>query len=307
MHRHFEIVVSEDATDALVDELHATAGVVSLAVYRGASVQPAGDVVSVHALNRAADTVLCAVRRTRDQGLSVACSQVASLSDREHAAEVDRDIDQSTWEDAAAALRHHSQVSVNSIALMGLGGVLGSCGLFSSFTTQATALVSAGVIAPAFEPLARLGLGVVLGHRGLLLRGLRSVVIGYLVLVAAGAATMLIMRASATDLPDRFLHNREVLELANPTSVALIVSACGAFAGAIMVAAHRVTLLAGPLIALQLIPAAAMTGMALAVGRVHLATQGLTRLSVDMAMVLAAALLVFAAKRMITHRRQPLV
>jgi hypothetical protein len=308
MHRHIEIAVSEDATDALVHELRQTAGVVSLAVYRGASVQPPGDVISLHALNRGADAVLRVVERGHDHGsLSVTSSQVASVSDTDHAVEVDRDIDESTWEDAGAALRHHSQISSNFLVLMVLGGVVASCALFSSSTTQATALIAAGVIAPGFEPLARLGLGLVLRQRAVLLRSFPSVLVGYLVLVAAGAATMLVMRAAGTDLPDRFLHNRQVLELANPTSITLIVSACGAIAGIVMIAAHRVLLLAGPLIALHLIPAAAMTGMALAFGHGHLAAEGLARVGTDIAMVLAAALLVFGAKRLITHRRQPLV
>ena len=86
----------------------------------------------------------------------------------------------------------------------------------------------------------------------------------------------------------------------------MIVSACGALAGAVMIATHRVVLLAGPLVALQLLPAAAMTGMALGLGDGDLAGQGLARLGVDVATIIAAALLVFAAKRLITHRRQPL-
>jgi hypothetical protein len=124
VHRHFSIVVSPGATDGLVAELRATAGVVRLSVLRGASVQPPGDVVSVEALNRGADAVLLAVQRACDRGsLSVSTSQVSSLSDSDHAVEVDGDIDESTWEDATTALRHHSQVSVNFVALMVLGGV----------------------------------------------------------------------------------------------------------------------------------------------------------------------------------------
>jgi hypothetical protein len=308
MHRHFAIAVPGTATDGLVDELQHTPGVVRLSVYRGASVQPPGDIVSVEVLNRAADDVLLAAEHSGANGsLSVTSSQVSSVSDRDHAREIDRDIDESTWEDASTALRHHSQVSFNFLALMALGGAVAGCALFSSSTTQATALVAAGVIAPGFEPVARFGLGLVLRQRGLLGRGLRSAVVGYAVLIAAAAATMLVMRVAGTDLPQRFVRNRQVLELADPTAVTLIVSACGAIAGAVMVAAHRVTLLAGPLIALQLIPAAAMTGMALADGHGDLAAQGLARTAVDGGMVVAAALLVFGAKRLVTHRRQPLV
>jgi uncharacterized membrane protein len=282
--------------------------VVSVAVHRAASVQPPGDIVGVEALNRGADAVLMAVERVRPDGaLSMTSSQVESLSDRDHAGDVAGDSDESTWEDAVTALRHHAQVTVNFVSLMALGAVVAACALFSSSTTQAIALVAAAVIAPAFEPLAKIGLGLVLRRRGDLLRGLQSAAVGYPVLVAAGAVTMLVMRAAQTDLPDRFLTNRQVLELADPTTVALVISACGAVAGAVMITAHRVSLLAGPLIALQLIPAAVMTGMALGDGHWDLAAEGLARLGVDVGMVTAATLLVFGAKRLTIHRRQPLV
>lgn len=308
MHRHFSIAVPSATTDGLLEELQRNPAVVSLSVHRGASVQPPGDVIGVEALNRGADAVLRTVEHARPHGaLSVTSSQVESLSDRDHAADVAGDNDESTWEDATTALRHHAQVTVNFASLMALGAITAACGLFSSSTTQATALVAAAVIAPAFEPLAKLGLGVVLRRRAMLWRGLRATGVGYVILVAAGAATMLAMRAAGTDLPDRFLANRQVLELADPTTVALVVSACGAVAGAVMITAHRVALLAGPLIALQLIPAAVMTGMALADGHGDLAAQGLARLAVDAGMVLAATLLVFGAKRLTNHRRQPLV
>lgn len=307
MHRHFTITVPPSATDGLLDQLQHTAGVVTVSVQRGASIQPRGDVISVDALNRGAGAVLLAVERTGGHGsLSVTSSQVSSLSDRDHAGEVAGDSDESTWEDATTALREHSQLTVHFLALMALGGVVAAGALLSSSTTQAVALVAGAVIAPGFEPLARLGLGLVLRQSGVLLRALWSAVFGYLVLAAAGAVMMLAMRAAGTDLPDRFLRNRHVLELADPTTVALIISAGGAVAGVVMIAAHRVTLLAGPLIALQLIPATAMTGMALALGRDDLAAQGLARVGVDAGMVIAAGLVVFGAKRLITHRRQPL-
>ena len=119
MHRHFTIALPATATDALLDELQRTRGVVSVAVHRGASVKPPGDVVSVDALNRGADAVLLAVERhRRDGALSVRSSQVASLSDRDHAAAIVDDSDQSTWEDGATALRHHAQLTVSFVALM---------------------------------------------------------------------------------------------------------------------------------------------------------------------------------------------
>jgi hypothetical protein len=54
-------------------------------VLRRASIKPPGDVVEIQVLNRAASAVLEAIERHRVDGtLSVASSQVDSISDREH-------------------------------------------------------------------------------------------------------------------------------------------------------------------------------------------------------------------------------
>ncbi len=306
MHRSLSIALPPEETDDLVEELQRFGEqVVSISVQRGASVKPPGDVVSVHLLNRVASPVLEVVERRRADGaVSVASAQVDSISDPDHDEALTADIDDAPWDDIRAQLRHHSQLSANFVSLMALGGVIAGCGLIAtSATTQAVAFIAAAIVAPAFEPLAKVPLGVVLRQRDVLWRGLRSALLGYAVVAAAGAVTMLALGAAGADMSSRFLTNRQVGELADPPTVNLVISAGGALAGALIITAFRLPLLPGPIAALHLIPAAAMVGMAAALGEGGLAAEALGRLGVDVVFIVIAGLLVFGLKQRLVHRR----
>jgi uncharacterized membrane protein len=110
--------------------------------------------------------------------------------------------------------------------------------------------------------------------------------------VTAGAVT-----------PQEFVDNPQVQRLAHPSVLDIVVSAGGALAGMVMVASFRHDVIAGALMALMLIPAAAMVGGAVALGRTELAVGGLQRAGIDVLLMVGAGLLVFAVKRLTTHRR----
>jgi hypothetical protein len=308
MHHSFQVTVPPAHTEDFLAGLAKTDEVISVSLQRGASLKPTGDIVVVHTLNRGADRVLELVEQARAHGrVSVASSMVESIIDPAQSREVAGDLDEAVWEDAETQLRHHSQLSTNFLLTMALGGAIASCGLVLTTTTQATAIVAAAIIAPGFEPLAKLPLAIVLRRGGLFLRGLRSALAGYLVLGASAAATMLALSAGGWELPEKLVENHLFSELADPTALTLLISAVGALAGAVMIAAHRTALLPGALIAMQLIPAAAMAGAALALGEGHAAAEALARLGVDVGMVVGAGLLVFGYKQAWVHRRTPVV
>ena len=308
MHQSFQVTVPPGRTEDFLAGLGDVDEVISVSVQHGASLKPPGDLVLVHTLNRGADRVLELVEQARAGGeVSVASSMVESLMDPGHAEDVVGDVDEAVWEDAETQLRHHSQLGTNFLVTMALGGAIAACGLLLTTTTQATAMVAAAVIAPGFEPLAKLPLAIVLRRRELFLRGLRSAVAGYLVLGLSAAATMLALSAGGWELPEKLVQNHHFLELADPTALTLVISAGGAMAGATMIAAQRTALLPGPLIAMQLIPAAAMTGASLALGEGHAAAEAMARLGVDVGLVVAAGILVFGYKQARVHKRRPLV
>ncbi len=307
MYRSFDISVPAVATDELLASLERLDQVISLSVERGASVKPPGDVIRVCSLNSDAGEVLRAVDGAHEHGqVSIATADLASLVDREHAEAILKDTDEALLEETEAGLRHQSRPTHNYLLLMAAGGAVAATGFISTPPTQTIAFVSASVIAPGFEPLAKVPMGAVLGRWRTMLRGLRSALIGYALIALAAALAYLLLETTGAAAPKKFLANTEVDKLANPISLDILVSSAAAVAGVTMVAARRFALLAGPLMALALIPSAAMAGASAAIGEGDLVLQALERLGIDVALIFVLGAGVMGMKQALVHRRTPL-
>lgn len=300
------ISVPAHATDFLLERLKQQDSVVGLSVHRGASVKPAGDTITVHVLNRGADEVLGLVRSSGPD-YSVVTAETTSVIDPSEDARVERDVDEAIWEELEAGLRHQGRVTPNFLALMALGGVLGAIGLTSEGPPQAVALIAASIVAPGFEPIAKVALGLTLRRWNVVGRGVLSTLAGYAVfVVTAGLAFLLLRWLGGATLAD-FTGNSEVGRLGTPTAKEIVQSSAGALAGAVIMASYRRSVLAGALVALIVIPAAASVGMALVSGRWGLVAQGFERFALDVALIVGWGVLVFALKQAFVHRRAPLV
>ncbi|MDQ3797256.1 MAG: DUF389 domain-containing protein [Pseudomonadota bacterium] len=309
MHRAIEITVPPASTDALISELEKSLYLISLSIHRGASIKPPGDVIVVHVLNRDADRVLKLADTARKQGLvSVTTSDVSSIIDLEHEPIIANDVDEALWEETETTLRHQSRITSNYLTLMALGGVIAATGLIAvSSTTQAISFVAAAIIAPGFEPLANIPLGVALRRPGVVALGLKSAAAGYLTLILSAAVTFLLLRLLGVAGVEQFIHNYEVKTLSHIPLREALVSGCGAVAGMTMVLSHRRYTIPGALVALSLIPAAAMIGVALAAGQPALMYQGAQRVGLDVLLIIPLGIFVVLLKQAIVHRREPMV
>lgn len=307
MHRTIEVTLPPAATDAFVAGLRGHEHVVGVTLHRGASVEPAGDVVNVHVLNRGADDVLRAVARAREHGpISVATSELASLSDPAHQTGIDRDLDEAIWEELEAGLRHQGRVTPNYLALMALGGAVSAAGALAEPSVAIVAYVAAAITAPGFEPVSKIALGLVLRRGEVVKAGLVSTLAGYLVLILAAALTWWALHAAGAAEANDFLGGDSLKHTVEPSGEVLMIAACGALAGAVMQAAYRRSVIAGALIALRIIETAGVVGVALAMGRFDLAGQSLERLVTDASFIVIAGLVVFGIKQAVFHRRAPL-
>lgn len=305
VHRQIDITVPAEARHSLVRELGEIEGVIALTVHPGSGVRPAGDVIGVTSLNTSADDVIRAALAAEEYGsVSVSTSTVDSLTKPVSTEQVRNDEDEALWEEAETAMRRHTRPNFNLLVAAAAGGVVATAGLAASSVTEATALVAAAVIAPVFEPLARIGLAVVNRHSRALSGGLISMLVSYGSVIVAAVLTMLVLRAAGSDYVHEFLRSSTVHEVEHPPLLNLLLSAGGAVAGAVMVAAGRFTVLAGPVIALQLIPALGTLGARLELGDGTLAAHALARVAIDIGMVLLACLLVFAYKHITVHQKR---
>jgi Domain of unknown function (DUF389) len=306
MHHTIEIAVPANATEATLTELRALKGVVQLGVLRDASIKPPGDVVTTQVLNTEVDAVLAVAARARRFGpVSVSTSATQSIIDEHAARAIDDDVDEAPWEEIERGLRHHGRLNLNFLTLMGLGAMIAVAGLLSTPVPQALALAAAGIIAPAFEPVAKLAMGLVRGSWYTVRRALIAVGGGYVVLAIVGALTYLLLHGLGMANPDLLADSEGTKMVLHPTIADWLISAGGAAAGMVIVSAFRQAVIAGALIALALVPAAALIGAGLAAGQTTMTVEALWRVAFDMLLVLVLGGTVIFLKQRLTHHNRP--
>ena len=302
-----EISLSSSGTQQLLDELDAMDGVIGLSIFAGASLKPKGDVITLKVLNHTTDDVMRAVEGAKNRGaqVSVATAEIASLSDPDEADEVEMDVDEATWEEMITGLRHQSRITANYLSLMFLGGAVACLGLVENPVPQAVAFISSAMICPGFEPLAKMPLGLVLRQWHLVKRGLLSAVYGYTSLILGAGLMFGLLRLLNISSLELLARNPEVMSLEKPDMPSISYSIIGGTAGMIMLAAYRRSVIAGPLLLLSTIPAAAVIGAGAACGSLMHMKQGLIRLLIDVGTIWVTGALVAGLKQWFVHRRRP--
>jgi hypothetical protein len=308
VHTEIEVIVPSSRTDELIEDLQQLDDVISLSVVREASIKPPGDVFTVHALNRGADEVLRLADAARKHGqVSVSTAELTSLIDPEHERKVANDVDEALWEEVETDLRHQGKLTTNYIGLMALGGAVAATGFAAESSSQAISFVAASIIAPGFEPLAAIPIGLALRRWAVVGRGLQSAVGGYLALILSAALAFLALRATGVVMVEEFTINTEVRNLAEPGLREIIVSGCGALAGMVMLLSRRHYLIPGALVALLVIEAAALIGVALAAGEPGLMFEGAKRLGLDILLIVVGGIPIVVLKQALVHRRAPMI
>ena len=164
------------------------------------------------------------------------------------------------------------------------------------------------MLAPAFEPVAKLGVALVRRSAYAIRRAVVSVVVGYLLMAAGGGLAFVVLRALGLASSKTLTSSEGMHLILDPTAADWLVAAGGAVAGLVIVTSFREAVLAGALIALALVPAAGVFGMGVVAGDPNLVLEGMQRLAGDMALVVVLGGIVVLLKDRIVHRgRKPLI
>ena len=308
MHTEIEVIVPSSHTDELIQYLEQMDEVISLSVVREVSIKPPGDVFTVHVLNRGSDEVLRFANAAREWGqVSVSTAELTSLIDPEHERKVANDRDEALWEEVETDLRYQGKLTPNYLGLMALGGAVAATGFAAESASQAISFVAASIIAPGFEPMAAIPIGLALRRWAVVGRGLLSIVGGYLALILSAALIFLALRISGVVMVEEFTVNTEVRNLAEPGLREILLSAGGALAGMVMLLSRRHYLIPGALVALLVIEASAMIGVALAAGEPGLMLEGAERFGLDILLIVVGGVPIVLLKQVLFHRRAPMV
>lgn len=307
MPRTVQVTVPSGMTDQLIGEMRQVSGLIGLRVQRQTSVYPPGDVITVELINRSLHDLIRLLDRHKvgkEPGGSITISEPISVVSSSMASSIVRDTSESTWEEMEVIIGKESNMTPNGLLLMAISGVLAATGIA---TNSLHIVIAAMVIAPGFEPISRISLGVVSGSSAWQ-RGLSNTALGYAALTAGAMITTQVLYAlGRTPLGggDPYLPTEFMIDYWTSTSVpALTIAAVAGAAGAILIATNRSVLTAGVMIALALIPASTITGMALVSGEMGLALKSLLRWLIEVAFVAGFSGLVFLWKRSRVQQRR---
>lgn len=306
MSRHVQISLAPHLTQQFISEIEPIEGVTGISLHKGVSLKPKGDMITVELTNPA---LLELMRRLEARGLgkkpdsSIVTSQLLSSVSSPDARQLTREASDATWEEMESSLLKESNTNRNTLFLMFAAGMIAAIGVS---TNTLHVVIGAMLIAPGFEPITRIGLGLVTGsqasHRGAhdLLRLYIALMLG------AAVATLMFMAMGKAPLSSDSSYLRQGALLTYWTSITLpstVVTAMSATAGAILVATNRSVLTAGVMTGLSLVPAMTITVMALMVGDWAAGGSAALRWLIDCVLVLVLSVLVFGWKRHSVQKR----
>jgi hypothetical protein len=195
MPRTVQVTVPNEQTDKLVAELGNLDGVISLQVQRGISLQPPGDVISLLVTNRSLFRVMHlmdehAIGRTAASSMQTEIP--ASVMASAWSEPMLRDPSEASWEEMEFTLAHESNMTADAMVVMGIVGVIAAVGII---TNALHVVIGAMVIAPGFEPITRVGFGLVTS-KAAFKRGLSDTLRGYAALAVGAAIATLVLKIS---------------------------------------------------------------------------------------------------------------
>lgn len=303
--RVVELTVPPERTDEALQRLTGEHGVLSVRVLRGVSVQPPGDVVAVEVLNRDLARVMHVADDLglgEDGGVSLTTSIPQSVISKGSKVAVTRDRSTSSWEEMDLTIGRESTMTGMKLVVMCLAGLFAAAGLH---TGALHVIIGAMLVAPAYEPLARVSLAAVNRDLTTLRGATQDWVTAYAALCAGAAAFAgLLLLSDADLLSEASYHRAEELERYWTTVEWTdgVVALAGGIGGAVLLVTNRRVLTTGIVIALALVPSLALAVVELLAGEPALAGRALLRWALDVVLVLVGCTLVFALKRL-TDRR----
>lgn len=298
--RSVTISLPADRASLLVEELSTFDGTLTLSQQRQASVRPPGDVVTVEVLDRSVSTLFGVLSRYgagKDDGVSVTTSEPTGMVSASSSAALADDPASSSLEEVETMLEREASIGANKAMAMAAAGAVAAVGIL---TNSVHLVIGAMVIAPGFEPFLKVALRVT-GRGRSFRHGFIDIAVGWCVLAVGAAATTLVLRWLGVSLGSQsggYLAQGALESYWRElTASATVVTVVGAAAGAILVMANRPVLTAGVMIALALVPGAALIGIAMAEADLSLAVDGAVRWAHDAVIVTVVGATVFAFYR----------
>jgi hypothetical protein len=305
MPRTTTISLPGDKTQKAVADIQKIDGVIGISLQKDSSIMPKGDIITINSTNNAVSKILLLLEEQellQAENISISTSRPLSIISKKYATAIFTENNESSWEEAMSSINHESSMSLNGMFIMFVAGIIATYGIVNN---ALHIVVGAMVVAPGFEPVTRIALGLVCRNENWKY-GLTDTLKGYLILIAGSiAAAFYIMLFGQSLFPGStsYLSSSLISYWTTITITSLTVSAMASLAGAIIILTNKSVLTAGIMITLSLVPSASITGIGLVAGDLQLAGIAFVRLLLEIFIVFAFSGIVILWKRHTTHKR----
>jgi uncharacterized hydrophobic protein (TIGR00271 family) len=244
----------------------------SIAVVRGGSLKPQGDLVLADVAREAANDVVEQLRRlgVHEEGTIHLEPVQAWLSRAGWEAErlaPGRGADSVVWVDVVQRSYEDSETNWSFMSFMVLATLIAAIAIVLD---SPILVVGAMILGPEFGPVAALGVALVQRRRRLLLRAVRALVLGFATAVAVTFALAELVRVLGWIGVDDVTGPRPATDfIYTPDRWSFVVAVVAAPAGVLSLTSARVGGLTGVFVSVTTIPAAGNLGLGLAFGAWH--------------------------------------
>ena len=298
------ICVPEELADAVLQCCSGQTGTAEVAVFKGASVIPPGDVMTVQIARESAEELIERLHALKvpDFGSISISSPDLVLSERADHAEEEapgESADSVIWDEVSTQTGEDSKLTWSFLAFLVIATQLAAIGIVTDSTI---AIVGAMVVGPEFGPLAALAVGLVERKWRLVRGSLLALAVGFplAMLVAALAAWVSVPLGL---FPDNTLEQGSAVEfIYHPGPYSLIVAALAGAAGMLSMISHRSSALVGVFISVTTVPAAGYVAVALVLGEYSQAAGSAMQLVLNLVGIVSAAAAVLLFYRLIGKR-----
>ncbi len=263
------VSVPEALSTQVVELLHADVAVSSLAVVRGASLDPPGDVVLADIAREGVNPVVDRLHEmgVTDKGTIHVEPVQAWLSRRGLEAEKrtpGSSADSVVWVDVTQRAYEESELNWTYLSFMTLATLLASIAIVLD---SQVLVIGAMVLGPEFVPIAALGLALVRRRRSLFGRAARTLILGFATsIVLATLAALLARWLGWVDIGDITGRRPDTEFIYSPDRWSFVVAVIAAAAGVLSLTSAKVGGLSGVFISVTTVPASGNVALGLAFG-----------------------------------------
>jgi len=294
-----------ERTDDVLRVLRADPGVSSLAVVRGASLRPVGDLVMADVAREAANDV---VEGLRELGIhltgSLHIEPVSTwLSQEGYEAEQrtpGSGADSVVWAEVTQHAYEDSELNWTYASFMTLATVLAAIAIVLD---SQILVIGAMVLGPEFGAVAALGVALVRRRTSLLWLASRTLVGGFVIAIAVTTAAILAARGLGWVTPADVTAPRPGTEfIYSPDKWSFIVAVIAAAAGVLSITSARTGGLSGVFISVTTVPAAGNVALGLAFGAGHEVWGSTLQLLINLSGMALAGWVTLALQHMVWAR-----